>query len=198
LEHARVSTEKLVELFYDDTVYSFERANEHSESTFGGPLEAELSGVRIGSRPLHTVASLSHVHIPQLRSDFQLYELLLIYGFNYSGCELRYRKTITGRIEILELSPRESSDDFPYANYPPLLPYVPLRVSETRRCTYLQFAGEFPNMAVQQPAELIVAVPPPATLGVSHWGRSGDAEGVTVVFECDLADTTVRAYNRCT
>jgi hypothetical protein len=53
-------------------------------------------------------------------------------------------------------------------------------------------------MADEQPAELLVAVPPPATLGFSMWGPDGDREGVTVVFECDLAERTIRAYNRCT
>ena len=52
-------------------------------------------------------------------------------------------------------------------------------------------------MAEEQPAELIVAVPPPATLGVSLWGQSGDEDGATVVFECHLGDRKVRAYNRC-
>ena len=45
-----------------------------------------------------------------------------------------------------------------------------------------------------EPAELIVAVPPPATVGLSFW-NDGDLDGVTIVFECDLKNKEVRAYN---
>jgi hypothetical protein len=34
-----MSAEQLVRLFYDGSVYSFERAHEHSPFTFGGPFE---------------------------------------------------------------------------------------------------------------------------------------------------------------
>jgi hypothetical protein len=47
-------------------------------------------------------------------------------------------------------------------------------------------------MPDEQPSELVVAVPPPATLGVSLWG-SGDADDVTILFECDLSDKVVSA-----
>lgn len=31
-----------------------------------------------------------------------------------------------------------------------------------------------------------------------HWGKWGDAEGVSMVFECDLKAKRVKAYNVCT
>ena len=40
-----------------------------------------------------------------------------------------------------------------------------------------------PNVPDRQPAELVVIVPPPATLGVSYGQDAGDFEGVTIVFE---------------
>jgi hypothetical protein len=52
-------------------------------------------------------------------------------------------------------------------------------------------------MPEEQPAELVAVVPPPATIGVSLWGRTGDAEQVAVVFECDLDAKEVTAYNVC-
>ena len=150
-------------LFNDGSVYSFERAYEHSPFTFGGPFEGtqRFSDLPKDDCLLHMVARLSLHLIPELskRYGFQP-ELPLIYGFTYSGCEIKYRKKITGTIEILELSPTESCDDFPYKNYPPILPYVPLKILEPRRCTYSKFAEVIPNMAKKQPAELIVAVPP--------------------------------------
>jgi hypothetical protein len=49
-------------------------------------------------------------------------------------------------------------------------------------------------MPAQQPAELIVAVPPPATIGVSLWGGA-DADDVTIMFACDLKKKQVSACN---
>jgi hypothetical protein len=196
-----MSAEQLVSLFYDGSVYSFERSHEHSPFTFGRPLEGTLRfpGVPKDDRPLHMVASLYLGRIPKVTKHYGFQtELPLIYGFTYSGCEIKYRVKITGNIEILKLSPTKSCHDFPYKNYPPILPYVPLKISKPRRCTYSNFVEEIPNMDEKQPAELIVAVPPPATLGFSLWGPMGDAEGVVVVFECSVADRTVRAYNVCT
>ena len=45
-----------------------------------------------------------------------------------------------------------------------------------------------------QPTELVVAVPPPAIIGMSFWG-GGDGDDVTIVFECDLKKREVKAYN---
>jgi hypothetical protein len=72
---------------------------------------------------------------------------------------------------------------------------VPLQIGETRTASYAEFAQAFPNMPEPQPTELVVAVPPPATLGVSLWGWGG-GEDVTILFECDLADRVVYASNR--
>ena len=189
--------EQLVTMFCNGTAYSFERASEHSSSWFGGPSEHRFTGVPVGSRPLHKLVHLAQEVIRQLGTPHRAFSLPLLYGLNFSGCEVRYRVKVTGWIEILELDPPESSEDFPYPNYPPILPYAPLRASGSRRCAYREFAEDIPNMANEQPAELIVAVPPPATLGFSMWGPDDDAGMVTVVFECDLGERAVRAYNRC-
>jgi hypothetical protein len=47
-------------------------------------------------------------------------------------------------------------------------------------------------MPARQPAELIVAVPPPAAVGVSFWGGR-DGDDTTIVFACDLKRKTVSA-----
>jgi hypothetical protein len=101
----------------------------------------------------------------------------------------------THQIELLDLTPAASSDDWPYPHFPPLLPYVPLRLDDKpRQESYDAFAARFPNMPEQQGAELIVAVPPPAAVGVSFWCPA-DADDVTLVFECDLKKNTVSACN---
>lgn len=182
--------ESLVYAFHDDWLYSFERADKHTASCFGGPLEVEISGKPFGPRPLHLVASLGGHHIPVL-SKANIQSLPLIFGMYYDGCELSYRAD-GQRIELLELSPAMSADDWPYANFPPLLPYVPLRLSDMpRRSSYETFADMFYNMPEKQGGDLIVAVPTPATIGLSLWsGFAGDA--VTIVFECDLKEKIIR------
>jgi hypothetical protein len=58
----------------------------------------------------------------------------------FDGCNIDYHVDIKGNIEIRKMRPTESSDDWPYRNYPLLLPYLPLRVGETRNCSYAEFA----------------------------------------------------------
>lgn len=187
-------SDPLVFAFHDDMLYSFERSNRHSASVFGGPLGAEISGRPFGPKPLHRIACLGGWHIPALNRSL-LVELPLIYGMHFDGCELKYRVQYGHRIELLELMPEASSEHWPYPNFPPLLPYLPLRLEDTpRRASYDEFAARFPNMPERQSAELVVAVPPPVTIGLSLWG-AGDWDGVTIVFECNLKDKVVRATN---
>jgi hypothetical protein len=184
-----MAEEQLVLAYCDGTVFSFERARERSESVFGGPMRAEPSGIEHGPKPLHMIARLGSLHLPVLRRHHLL-------DMCYDGCRVEYRIDFGGKIELRELRPTQSSEDWPYPHFPPLLPYVPLQIGDTRRCTYAEFAQAFPNMPNAQPSELVVAVPPQTTLGVSLWD-SGDDEGVTILFECDLADRVVAASNLC-
>ena len=189
--------EPLVFAFHDNKLYTFERTDQHSASVFGGPLQANLTGCPFGPKPLHLIAHLRSRHIPVVSKRF-VFDLPLIYGMHYDGCEMSYRRTKAHEIEILHIEPASSADDWPYPNFPPLLPYIPLRLDDTPRLTnYDEFAQRFPNMPWPQPAELVVAVPPPATIGLSLWG-GGDGDGVTIVFECDLDQQKIRVCNRTT
>jgi hypothetical protein len=123
----------------------------------------------------------------------------LFYGLTYSGCTLRYCKTSASSMELLEMEPTSSSGDFPYPDYPTLLPYLPLRIAKTHRCQF----SEFSELSCQphwqvEPSSLVVLVPPSPILGMSLWGPSGDAEYVQIVFECDVARGIIRAFNQCT
>lgn len=194
-----MAREALVFAFHDYTLYTFERGDKLSGSWFGGPLEAELSGATFGPRPLHLIATLGGEHIPVLKPTLEnklQSNISLIYGLQYSGCDIYYRMRSRDNIELLRISPAQSSDDWPYRHYPPLLPYIPLRLSDTpRRASYDEFAERFWNMPEQQSASMVVAVPAPATIGMSLWGRDGDLEKVTIVFECDLKERIVKATN---
>jgi hypothetical protein len=189
-----MAEEQLVFAYCDGTIFSFERAQTHSWSVFGGPMEAKLSGIEHGPKPLHMIASLSSEDLPAL-GPRHVFNLPLIYGLCYSGSNIEYRVDIGLKVELLKLSPTQSSDDWPYANFPLLLPYVPLQIGETRSASYAEFAEAFPNMPESQPTELVVVVPTPATLGVSLWGKGGD--NVIILFECNLPDQMVYASNRC-
>ena len=187
-------SEQLVFAFHDKTLYRFERADTHTASAFGGPMVSEVVGVKYGPKPLHMIARLGSLHIPGLGASY-LSEIPLIYGMYYSGCDLFYRIEYGHKIELQRLDPSQSMDQWPYSDFPPLLPYVPLRLTDVPRgASYDEFAAMFPNMSDQQPADLVVAVPPPATVGVSLWGI-GDGDGVTIVFECDLEAKLVHAHN---
>jgi hypothetical protein len=190
-------SEPLVFAFHDGRLYTFERAETWSASHFGGPLPYTITGKSFGPKPLHAIVTLGSRHIPALDRPY-LSQLPLVYGMHYDGCELEYRVNFSHDIEVLRTVPATSSDNWPYASFPPLLPYMPLRLSDTPRLTsYEEFASRFPNMPETQAAELIVAVPPPATIGLSLWG-DGDGDDVTIVFECDLDDRLVSATNRTT
>jgi hypothetical protein len=188
-----MSHDSLVLVFHDKKLYRFERAERLSGSHFGGPLEAEFSGEPFGPKPLHLIARLGSLHISAL-SQFYLSQMPLVFGMHYDGCELVYHIESERKIEILRIAPSTSLDDWPYTNFPPLIPYYPLRLSDSPRSeSYDSFAQRFPNMPWPQPTEMVVCVPPPATIGLSFWG-GGDWNDVTIVFECDLQKSNVKTY----
>jgi hypothetical protein len=188
-----MSRESLIYAFHDKRLYIFEEAERRAHSHFGGPLPCEIIGQPFGPKPLHQVAYLSGLHISALSRN-HLHELPLIHGMYFDGCQMSYRVESGHKLEILKIQPAQSLDNWPYANFPPLLPYIPLRLEDTPcSASYDEFAKRFPNMP-SEPAELMVAVPPPETIGLSLWGDSGDWDDVTIIFECDLKKREVKSY----
>lgn len=125
------------------------------------------------------------------------YGIPLFYGFSYSGCDLKYTLSMQG-IELVSIDPKSTFPDWPYRNYPALLPYVPLEVAGVSKLSWKKFTAFAENLPDEQPAEIVVLVPPPATVGYSMWGYDGDAERVTLVFEIQTKTRSVHAYNVCT
>ena len=188
--------ESLLFAFHDETLYTFGRGEKDSASVFGGPSRARMAGRAFGPKPLHHIARLGACHIPALVAH-HLFDLPLIYGMYYCG-QQSYRVDYGHHIELLYIETATPVDDWPYPDFPPLLPYVPLQLqAEPSRTSYDEFAERFPNMPERQRADMIVAVPPPATIGLSLWGDDGDGEDVTIVFECDLKNRIVSASNVC-
>jgi hypothetical protein len=188
--------ETLILAFDGSATYSFCRAEKHSFSAFGGPMECTIGGKKPVPDQLHYVARLNHNDFPILGPPSYVFDLPLLYGLRYLNGNLTYRFE-NSEISVLE-SPGTFAEDWPYRNYPKLLPYVPVAVAKRKKQSWRQFATEFPNMKDEQPSDLVVIVPALMTIGVSLWGRSGDAEGVAMVFECNLKEQKVTTYSVCT
>jgi hypothetical protein len=119
-------------------------------------------------------------------------DIPLLFGLRFSGCDICYEVESESAVQLMDLMPARPTEDYPYENYPSILPYVPLRLGRKERLTYSKFSQEFPNMNERQPADVVIAVPEPTTLGISLWGSHGGL--VTVVFEYDFHHGTVSAY----
>src|SRR5205814_5153798 len=124
--------------------------------------------------------------------DIQLY-----YGLTYSGCELRYTNSSVS-IELLDIRPDAPSPDWPYRNYPPHLPYFPLKTDRVEDCSFENFC-ELSCQPLQEPSytEVVIIVPPSPILGVSMWGPSGDMECAQIIFRYDLATHIAHGTNQC-
>jgi hypothetical protein len=172
----------------------FQRSEHRSQSWFGGPIEDSLLGVALPVRP-HLIASL---HLSDLKPALQAgpIEIPLIYPMRHSGGHMFYSFEY-GAIQLTEVTPREASSDWPYIGYPEILPYHSLSVGSVIEESWDEFLDRAPNLPEDQEAELVVLVPPPIGLGFTMWGRYGDFEDATLVFECDLAKSRVETYNIC-
>lgn len=190
------NTEQLVVVHVGGLTYTFSRGVVESMSFYGGPLERAVIGCTFGPARLHQVASLSPSNLPVLGDAPWIGELPLVYGFRFDGCSLEYRFE-TNTIQVLHISPESSTEGWPYHDYPPLLPYIPITATQPISEDWDAFASRFPNLPEEQPAELVAVVPPAFLIGQSLWGRSGDLEEVCIVFECYLSEKRVACYNVC-
>ena len=188
--------ETLIIAFDGSATYSFGRAEQRSFSVFGGPMDHKVSGKKSAFYRLHHIARLNHNLLPILGPPRYVFDLPLLYGICYDAGTFTYQFEHYD-ITVLD-GPDKPADDYPYRDFPPLLPYVPLAVTKRKKQSWRAFAADFPNMKDDQPSELVVVIPPPMTIGVSLWGREGDAEGVAMVFECDLNAKKITTYNVCT
>ena len=191
------TSEQLIAVYVDGKSYSFKRGGAGAGSIYGGPLTRRVSGCAFGPARLHHVATLGSASVPSLSTPPRYVSSLpLVYGFRFDGCVLEYRFE-ANEIDVLHIAPDRSADDWPYLDYPPLLPYIPIEAQAPVRQDWKAFVAQFPMDADEQPAELVAVVPPALLIGQSLWGPDGDQEGVCVVFECDIARGLVRSYNIC-
>lgn len=183
--------------YYNGKAIAFTRSDHHSFSYFGGPGECRIEGLSHGPKPLHHIATVTPRDFAVDKTGFGR-AVPFYYGMCYDGGTVNYHRSGYGKIEITAISPTQSSESWPYPNYPDLLPYFPLKVAD---CVAMD-ADEFSTYTMQgitpnTPDTLLLVVPPNPLMGVSLWGPSGDAENVQIIFECDMAQGTVKAYNVC-
>jgi hypothetical protein len=182
----------LLAVHYGGKTLLLDRVDEHSFSSFGGPLELPIQG----PQSLTHIAWLNHNQLKPLGLPHQLLDLPLVHPMRHSGGSLRYSFSREG-IQVLELEPVGPSDSWPYAGFPDLLPFYSIEVSSVVTEDWLTFSERAPNLRDEQPAEVVALLAPPQGLGFTLWGRAGDAEGVTLAFECDPSAKTVFTYNVC-
>jgi hypothetical protein len=188
----------LMSVYFEGCAYFLTRGERTAKSAFGGQPPFAMPSIPetiLAADKLHYVGHVSSHDIPPLARH--LSAIPLFYGFTFDGCLLRYEVESQSKVNLLDLSPPRPSADFPYTNYPDVFPRIPLKLGRKKPMTYRAFSSAYPNLEDDQPADVIVAVPP-VSAGISLWGKYGDLEDVTVVFEYSLRLGTVSAYNCCT
>jgi hypothetical protein len=194
--------------YYDGHACLYERSTKFSHSYFGGPphFSFKFTGKPFGTRPIHHVMTLYWNILPGIeKKGFS--DLPLFYGLRYGGCRMKYEivppeweiSEIEGLLaskralpdlseacHVLEMEPTKSSEDWPYIGYPDLLPYVPLQLAKRIPCSPEEFQDLIVHGDEVKPNEVTVVVPPMYDLGLSLFGHSEDAEGLQLVFRCDL------------
>lgn len=189
--------EGLLHVLHADRLYTFAKGTERnpwSFDFFGGPLERRLSGIQVGPMPLHHIATFMAGHVGAVP---QIGAIPLAFGMCFDGCQMAYRFD-RKQIEITHMRPCTSTEDWPYANYPLLLPYYQLKLTGTEECSWERFAHLFINQPDKQPADVVAVVPPPFDIGMSLWGPGDDSNDVQLVFNCDLGKRTIEATSHCT
>jgi hypothetical protein len=186
----------LIAVYCEGCAYFLTAGPSLAKSAFGGPRQVTISGVpETIWKPdeLHYIGRVSaHDLAPLARYSS---DLPLVYGVTFDGCRVRYEIESPSKVSLLDLDPARAAKDFPYSNYPSILPFVPLRLGRKQRMDYKTFSNEFPNMDEHQPADVVVAVPEAVSLGNPIWGPFGG--DVTIIFEYQAAQGTVTACNVC-
>jgi hypothetical protein len=186
----------LIYVFHRGTTTSFARGAP-GRSSFGGKTAHLFTGQPFGPGDLHHVGVLD----PQDLAGDDLSgvsSIPLLHGLTFDGfdCSYCFAEAV---IDVDFMYPASSAPDWPYPDYPATLPFVPLSACGCRRQTWKDFVEErLPGLNQVQTSDLVVAVPPPTSIGMSLWGDMGDSERTTLVFQCSIRDRRVRTYNVCT
>ncbi len=176
---------------------SFKISDRFGPNFFGGPGQYIFKGQEFGPKKLHHIASLSINDVGLNKYDFGSI-IPLYYGMCYDGCELKYKFNLYNKITIEHISPKQSSSNWPYEDYPNYLPYYPLCIDKTYDVSNEIFLERVCQSICEIPEQaMIIVIPPNPTLGVSMWGADGDAEEIELVFIFDTDRGVIQTSNVC-
>lgn len=119
----------------------------------------------------------------------------LLYGICHEGCDISYRKTHTSVVEITLLEPKKADADYPYSNYPAMLPYFMLGLDSETSITDEDLKNRLYNTGWNPSSDLLYAV----VMQHPHVGHclfEGDFDP-EIVFEYNPETEVVRALNQC-
>jgi len=187
-------------VYFDGSAWQLAPDNKRSNTYFGGPSDFQpehFVGLEYGPHPLQHILTISWQQIPPLR-EIGLTSLPFYYGIQYEGCELGYEIARAGYSEFVNievLDPKKSSSDYPYANYPALLPYVPLKVGKRMKLSAAKFDKLTWQGCVVEKGVLAVLVPAVDLHGVSMWGPGGCYN--QIIFRYDTKEKIFIGTSQC-
>lgn len=186
-------------IYYKGKARILTRCEEFASSYFGGPGDIKIKGLPHGPKKLHHIATIVNSDTGLDTFDFGV-SLPFYYGMSFDGCKLEYQCSYRGYIDITQIEPENSCDDWPYENYPIHLPYFPLCVEKAIDITpeeaNYQLSGTLHGYEILD-EELVLIVPPNPRLGMSLWGPHGDAEGIELVFIFNTKTGAMKVQNSC-
>jgi hypothetical protein len=201
----KLHSEQYPYIYFRGRATTFTRSERTENSYFGGPSKVAVKGAKHGPRRIHHIATISTADLGIADSKFGS-AIPFYYGMCFECCDLNYKLPLHTMavvsapwIEVTEIEPNVSSDDWPYADYPQLLPYIPLEIQETIEMPLEMFSESvMQGVDTLSDEELVLVVPPNTAMGVSLWGPWGDAADVQVIFIYNTKTAITRAYNACT
>jgi len=164
---------EFVAVFFEGHITFFKPSDEHSYSYFGGPLGL-FDESSLGDSHLHRLLTLHFADIPSFEQRY-IFHIPLFYGITHDGCTMQYVAKSDHEIQTIDIHPPTATANWPYSNYPLILPYVPLQVSRSLQASYEEFSELFIQEAPAFSSDnLVVLLAPPPPIGVSLWGPDMD------------------------
>ena len=137
----------LIAAYFEGSAYFLSPGASPSRSVFGGPAPKAVRGIpgtTFQPERLHYLGRVDSTDMPALKPFAT--GIPLFYGFTFDGCTLSYALDESEDIDLMDLTPPRAMSGFPYAEYPAVLPSIPLRLGRAERMPYGRFAEAFPNL----------------------------------------------------
>ena len=184
----------IIEVFFKGKCWSLDPTETDANCTFGGPLTAHAeSKVSLRKAVLH---HLGAINLPRFGVGSRFgFSLPLLYGICHEGCELAYCKKASNAIEVTSLEPKKVSPDYPYPNYPTILPYYQLGIASEENTPFEELIDRLGNTGWGLDAERMYII----VMQHPHIGHSlfeGD-DDLEIIFEFDPRTGEVRSTSQC-